>query len=171
MFLRRQHYTKRTQGYGPWQIYDTTGQGMGPFFFYAAADIAGAIAIGRASVIRISRSVPRRCASVGLCAGALCACCMEGPIGAPARPRTRRSRWRPGLGPHVHAARAGSPLAGRGCTGDQRLSAWPARGQTPAAVRTRFRQGSALRGATAALGPRADFLSGPCSATAPAQAC
>jgi hypothetical protein len=35
--------------------------------------------------------------------------------GAPARPRTRRSRLRPGLGPRVRAARAGSPLAGRGC--------------------------------------------------------
>ena len=35
--------------------------------------------------------------------------------GAPARPRTRRSRWRPCLDPHARAARAGSPLAGRGC--------------------------------------------------------
>jgi hypothetical protein len=34
---------------------------------------------------------------------------------APARPRTRRSRWRPCLGPHVRAVRVGSPLAGRGC--------------------------------------------------------
>jgi hypothetical protein len=35
--------------------------------------------------------------------------------GAPARLRTRRSRLRPCLGPRVRTARAGSPLAGRGC--------------------------------------------------------
>jgi hypothetical protein len=35
--------------------------------------------------------------------------------GAPARRRTRRSRWRPGLGPRVRTAQAGSPLAERGC--------------------------------------------------------
>ncbi len=49
--------------------------------------------------------------------------------GAPARPRTRQSRWRPCLGPHVCTARGGSPLAGRGCTGHKTLSAWPAREQ------------------------------------------
>jgi hypothetical protein len=52
---------------------------MRPFLPDAAADIAGATAFGRASVIRTSRSVSRRCASGGSCAGALCACGKEGP--------------------------------------------------------------------------------------------
>ena len=47
-----------------------------------------------------------------------------------------------------------------------RGSASPAREQTPTAVRTRVRQGCALRGATAAVGPRADFQKVPCSPTA-----
>ena len=82
--------------------------------------------------------------------------------GAPARPRTHRSRWRPGLGAHVRAARVGSPLAGRGCTGDKTLSAWPVREQRPTAVRT-WEPGCAMRGATAALAPRAGFREVPCS--------
>jgi hypothetical protein len=85
--------------------------------------------------------------------------------GAPARGRTRRSRWRPCLGPHARAAPAGSPLAGRGChhtCGARRRSV---RGQTPAAVRTR-ENGCPLRGATSAIGPRADFRPAPCSVTA-----
>jgi hypothetical protein len=49
-------------------------------------------------------------------------------------------------------------------------SASASREQRPAAVRTRV-QRCALRGATAALGPRTDFQTIPCSATAPAQAC
>ena len=51
-----------------------------------------------------------------------------------------------------------------------RGSASAAQGMRPAAVRTRV-EGCALRGATAALGPRADFQTAPCSATALAQAC
>ena len=95
-------------------------KGMGPFPPDAAADIAGATAFGRASVIRISRSVSRRCASGGLCARLYARAAIRGRLappreGAPARQRTRRSRWRPCLGPRVRTARAGSPLAGRGC--------------------------------------------------------
>jgi hypothetical protein len=55
---------------------------------YAAANIAGATAFGRASEIRISPSVSRRCASVGLRVGALCACGKEGPSGNATRGRT-----------------------------------------------------------------------------------
>jgi hypothetical protein len=87
--LRRQHQTKRTQGYGPRPIYGRqSSRKMGPLLPDAAADIAGATAFGRASVIRISRSVARRCASVGLCARALCACGKEGPSGTATRGRT-----------------------------------------------------------------------------------
>ena len=72
-----------------WPIYDRqSSRKMGPFIPDAAADIAGATAFGHASEIRISRSVSRRCASVGLCAGALCACCREGPSGTTTRGRT-----------------------------------------------------------------------------------
>ncbi len=61
---------------------------MGPFPPYAAADIAGATAFERGSVIRISRHVSRRCARVGFIVGALCACGKEGPIGTATRGRT-----------------------------------------------------------------------------------
>ncbi len=61
---------------------------MWPFLADVAADVVCATAFGRASVIRIFPSVSRRCARVGLCVGALCACCKEGPIGTAARGRT-----------------------------------------------------------------------------------
>ena len=107
---------------------------MGPFLPDAAADIAGATAFGRASVIPISRSVSRRCASGGLCARLYARAAIRGRLappreGAPARPRTRRSRWRPCLGPRVRAARAGSPLAGRGCSHTSGVRRRNARGQ------------------------------------------
>ena len=51
-----------------------------------------------------------------------------------------------------------------------RGSALASREQRPAAVRTRV-EGCASRGATAALGPRADFQTAACSGAALAQAC
>jgi hypothetical protein len=51
--------------------------------------------------------------------------------GAPARPRTRRRLRPPCLGPHVHIARAGSPLADRRCSHTHAGSASAARKQTP----------------------------------------
>ena len=39
----------------------------------------------------------------------------HGVCGAPAPPRTRRSRWRPCLGRRGRTAGVGSPLGGRGC--------------------------------------------------------
>ncbi len=101
--LRRQHQTKRTQGYGQSPIYDRqSSRKMGPFLPDAAADIAGATAFGRASVIPISRSVSRRCASGGLCAGALCANCKEGPSGTATRGRT---------GPATHTPKSFASLS------------------------------------------------------------
>ena len=145
----------------------------GPFLPDAAADIA--TAFGRASVTRISRSVARRCASVGLCAGGLYACGKEGPIGTATRGRT---------GPATHTPKSSASLS------------WPSRpyrasGQSScgkrlqphtrgarhrrlesrhtAAARTRD-HGCASRGATAALGPRTDFRAAACSAAALAPA-
>jgi hypothetical protein len=84
--------------------------------------------------------------------------------GAPARPRTRRSRWLCCLGQHGRTARAGSPLAGRRC---QRTRAGRRRQleRKSTAARTREKR-CASRRATAAHGLRADFLKGPCGPTA-----
>ena len=160
-----------------WPIYDRqSSRKMGPFIPDAAADIAGATAFGHASEIRISRSVSRRCASVGLCAGALCACC------------NKTGEWHRHERAHrtgnAHAQVAGvlvlalasvpreraALLREEAATTHVRSSASAAQEKRPSAVRTRVKE-CALRGATAALGPRADFRTAPCSATAPAQAC
>jgi hypothetical protein len=148
---------------------------IGPFLPGIVDDVAGATAFGRASVILISRSVSPVCERWFLCRKIMRV--RQGGTGWHRRLRAHR----PG---HAHAEVVGvlvlaltsvpheraALLREEAATTHARGSASAAQENRPAAVRTRVRR-CAFRGATAALGPQADFQTAPCSATAPAQAC